>query len=150
MGGDGGVGVFGQSLDLDVVQLGESAYSREGGLPEGGEGLAELLKRLDAIRFSGEWVRAWLAGTLPPARLADPIAELSKIDIRVLLLHGRQDMRFPASGAERAADLFPRARVVVIDQAGHMTQIDQNLVAATSTAPRGSLSSGSRSRSATR
>ncbi len=43
----------------------------------------------------------------------------------MLLLHGPQDMVFPSSLAERAAALLPRARAVVLDQAGHMAHIDR-------------------------
>jgi pimeloyl-ACP methyl ester carboxylesterase len=34
-------------------------------------------------------------------------------------------MRFPASAAQRAAACLPRARAVVLDDAGHMTHVDQ-------------------------
>jgi pimeloyl-ACP methyl ester carboxylesterase len=88
--------------------------------------MGDHLGSLAAVRFSGEWARPWRAGTLPSAELDDPIAELSAAEIPMLLLHGRQDMRFPASGAERAAELLPRARAVVIDQAGHMTHVDES------------------------
>jgi pimeloyl-ACP methyl ester carboxylesterase len=45
--------------------------------------------------------------------------------VPTLLLHGRQDMTFPAALAEAAAARIPAARAVVLDQAGHMAHIDQ-------------------------
>jgi pimeloyl-ACP methyl ester carboxylesterase len=89
------------------------------------EALPGYLQRLAAVRFSAEWLRPWRAGTLPPAELDDPIARLGKTGIPVLLIHGRQDMRFAASAAERAALCLPRARAVVLDDAGHMTHVDE-------------------------
>ncbi|SPL95498.1 3-Oxoadipate enol-lactone hydrolase/4-carboxymuconolactone decarboxylase [[Actinomadura] parvosata subsp. kistnae] len=41
------------------------------------------------------------------------------------MLHGRQDMTFPAALAERAARLIPYARAAILDEAGHMAHVDQ-------------------------
>jgi pimeloyl-ACP methyl ester carboxylesterase len=45
--------------------------------------------------------------------------------VPILLLQGRQDMTFPASLANEAAQLIPAASAVVLDDAGHMAHIDQ-------------------------
>lgn len=83
------------------------------------------LTRLAGVRFSAEWLGPWRAGTLPPAGLDDPIAQLARAGTSILLLHGRQDVRFPASSTGQAAALLPHAQAVVLDQAGHMTHVDQ-------------------------
>ncbi len=83
------------------------------------------LQRLAAVRFSAEWMRPWRAGTLPSARLDDPIRQLPATGIPILLLHGRYDMTFPASDAERAASMLPACHAVVLDEAAHMAHIDQ-------------------------
>lgn len=82
------------------------------------------LERLGQVRFGAEWMRPWQAGILPSPRLTDPIAALGT-RIPIMLLHGRQDMTFLASLAEQAAASLRDAVAVVIDQAGHMTHVDQ-------------------------
>jgi pimeloyl-ACP methyl ester carboxylesterase len=89
------------------------------------EALPEYLRRLARIRFSGDWLAAWRAGALPSARPDDPVRRLAALDIPVLLLHGRQDMTFPAGLADAAADAIPSAYTMVLDDAGHMAHIDQ-------------------------
>ncbi|MFJ2030122.1 alpha/beta fold hydrolase [Streptosporangium sp. NPDC087985] len=87
--------------------------------------LPAYLERLAGVHFSAEWMRPLQTGTLPAARHQDTIQRLVALDIPLLLLHGRQDMTFPAALAEDAARLIPTARAVVIEEAGHMTHIDQ-------------------------
>jgi len=89
------------------------------------ESREELRRRLEAVRFSAAWARPFIAGTLPPARPADSQARLAALGLPVLLLQGRQDTTFPAALAERTAAEMPNARAAVIDQAGHLTHIDQ-------------------------
>jgi len=89
------------------------------------ESREELRRRLEAVRFSAEWARPFIAGTLPAARPADSQARLAALGLPVLLLQGRQDTTFPAALAERTAAEMPKARAAVIDQAGHMTHVDQ-------------------------
>jgi pimeloyl-ACP methyl ester carboxylesterase len=89
------------------------------------ESREELHRRLETVRFSAEWARPFLAGTLPSARPDDSQARLTALDLPILLLHGRQDLAFPAALAERTAAEMPNAHAVVLDQAGHMTHIDQ-------------------------
>lgn len=86
---------------------------------------AEYLRRMDDVRFSADWARAFVAGTLPPAMLDDAPARLAAAGLPILLLHGRQDLCFPAALAVRAAAAIPAARAVILDEAGHMAQIDQ-------------------------
>jgi pimeloyl-ACP methyl ester carboxylesterase len=85
----------------------------------------EYRRRLDAIRFTAEWARPWLAGTLPPIRPENSLDRLAALGTPILALHGRQDMTFPARLAEYTAERIPAAHAVVLDQAGHMTHIDQ-------------------------
>lgn len=87
--------------------------------------LPAYLRRLRRIRFSAEWARPWKAGILPPARPDDALGRLAALDVPLLLLHGRQDMTFPAVLAEQAAAKLPRARAVVLEEAGHMAHVDQ-------------------------
>jgi pimeloyl-ACP methyl ester carboxylesterase len=89
------------------------------------EALPGYLARLEQIRFSADWLAPWQAGTLPPARCRDAAARLAALDLPVLLLHGRQDMTFPAALADQAAALIPAAQAVVLGDAGHMAHIDQ-------------------------
>jgi len=89
------------------------------------EALPDYLDRLAAVRFTAEWMRPWRAGTLPPARHEDAARQLAALGLPLLLLHGRQDMIFPALLAEEAERLIPSARAAVLDEAGHMAHIDQ-------------------------
>ncbi|GAA3990897.1 3-oxoadipate enol-lactonase [Allokutzneria multivorans] len=89
------------------------------------EALPEYLRRLEEARFSAEWAKPWRAGTLPSPRCENAVERLAALNIPVLLLHGRQDMTFPAELAEHAAELIPSARAVVLDEAGHMAHVDQ-------------------------
>lgn len=84
-----------------------------------------LHRRLETVRFSAEWARALLAGPVPSGRPDNSLTRLAALEIPILLLHGQQDMTFPAVLAERTAAEMPNARAVVLDQAGHMTHIDQ-------------------------
>jgi pimeloyl-ACP methyl ester carboxylesterase len=86
---------------------------------------AELLRRLEQVRFSAEWARPFLSGALPPARPQQSQARLAASGIPILLLHGRQDLTFPAKLAEQVAAEVATATAVLIDQAGHMAHIDQ-------------------------
>jgi pimeloyl-ACP methyl ester carboxylesterase len=88
------------------------------------EALPGYLRRLDEVQFSGEWMRSRRAGTLRSPRINNPARRLSALDVPMLLLHGRQDMIFPAELATQAAVLIPAARTVVLDDAGHMAHID--------------------------
>lgn len=86
---------------------------------------ADYLDRIQRIRFTAEWARPWRAGTLPSARLSQPIEQLTATAVPVLLLHGAYDMTFPAELAHRAADLLPDAAALVLEDAAHMAHIDQ-------------------------
>jgi pimeloyl-ACP methyl ester carboxylesterase len=77
------------------------------------------------VRFSAEWTRAFVAGALPSGRPASSQARLAALGVPILLLHGSQDLTFPAALAERTGVEMPNARAVILDQAGHMTHIDQ-------------------------
>jgi pimeloyl-ACP methyl ester carboxylesterase len=77
------------------------------------------------IRFSGEWARPWQAGRLGSARPHDSRARLTGTGIPILLLHGRQDMTFPAALAAVTARAIPAATACVLDDAGHMAHVDR-------------------------
>jgi pimeloyl-ACP methyl ester carboxylesterase len=83
------------------------------------------LHRLAEVRFGGEWLRPWRAGTLPSALPADSEHGLAVLGAPVLLLHGAQDMTFPAMLAAQAAAKLPNARAVILEDAGHMAHVDQ-------------------------
>jgi len=82
------------------------------------------LRRLEEVRFGAEWVRPFLAGTLASPRLPDAAGRIAALGIPVLLLHGRQDMTFPVGLVEPTLELIPRARAVVLEEAGHMLHVD--------------------------
>jgi pimeloyl-ACP methyl ester carboxylesterase len=82
-------------------------------------------RRIDAVRFTAEWARPWVAGTLPPIRPDNSLERLAALNIPILLLHGRQDTTFPAHLAEHTAEHIDSARAVILDQAGHLAHIDQ-------------------------
>jgi pimeloyl-ACP methyl ester carboxylesterase len=87
--------------------------------------LPGYLRLLDEVRFSGEWLRPWQAGVLASPRFPDPVERLADLDAPILLLHGRQDTRFPVTLVDRTVELIPSACGVVIEDAGHMTHVDQ-------------------------
>ncbi|MFI7272751.1 alpha/beta fold hydrolase [Streptomyces sp. NPDC049879] len=89
------------------------------------EALPHYLRLLDGVRFSAEWLRPLRAGTLPSPRVPDAAARLAALGVPLLLLHGRQDLVFPASLVEETVRLIPSARGVVLEEAGHMAHIDQ-------------------------
>ncbi len=89
------------------------------------EAREEYRRRLDAVQFTAEWSRPWVAGNLPPIRPENSLERLTALATPILLLHGRQDMTFPAQLAEHTAAEMPNARAVILDQAGHMAHIDQ-------------------------
>lgn len=88
------------------------------------EALPAYRERLARVRFSAEWMRPWRAGTLASPRLPDPVARLAATGLPVLLLHGRQDMVFPAALVEPTGAQLPGARAVLLDDAGHMAHVD--------------------------
>ncbi|MFC5826992.1 alpha/beta fold hydrolase [Nonomuraea insulae] len=89
------------------------------------EALDDYRERLSRVRFSAEWLRPFRAGTLPSARPDRAAERLAGLGLPILLLHGRQDMTFPAALAEEGARLIPSAAAVIIDEAGHMAHVDQ-------------------------
>ncbi|SMD12843.1 proline iminopeptidase [Lentzea albidocapillata] len=82
------------------------------------------LKRLGQVRFGAEWVRRLQTAGLVSPRLPDAARRLADLDVPVLLLHGRQDMTFPVSLVEPTLGLIPRARAVILENAGHMLHVD--------------------------
>jgi pimeloyl-ACP methyl ester carboxylesterase len=89
------------------------------------EAMAGYLRRLEEVRFSASWLSPFLAGTLVSPRLPDAAQRIAALGIPVLLLHGRQDMTFPVGLVEPTLELIPRARAVVLEEAGHMVHVDE-------------------------
>ncbi|MFD5824477.1 alpha/beta fold hydrolase [Lentzea sp. NPDC060358] len=88
------------------------------------EALPGYLARLEQVRFGADWVRQLHAGNLVSPRTADAARRIAELGIPVLLVHGRQDMTFPVSLVEPTLALIPRARAVVLEEAGHMLHVD--------------------------
>ncbi|PWK88866.1 proline iminopeptidase/2-hydroxymuconate-semialdehyde hydrolase [Lentzea atacamensis] len=89
------------------------------------EAMPGYLRRLEEVRFGAQWLAPFLAGTLVSPRLPDAAQRIAELDIPVLLLHGRQDMTFPVDLVEPTLELIPRARAVVLEEAGHMAHVDE-------------------------
>lgn len=89
------------------------------------EAMPGYLRRLEEVRFGAQWLAPFLAGTLVSPRLPDAAQRIAELDIPVLLLHGRQDMTFPVDLVEPTLELIPRARAVVLEEAGHMVHVDE-------------------------
>jgi len=87
--------------------------------------LSDYLARLDRVSFSAEWAGPWVAGKLPEPRLPEGVERLARLGMPVLLLQGRRDMTFPVSLVEPTLQMVPTAVAAVIEDAGHMTHIDQ-------------------------
>ncbi|GAA1090898.1 alpha/beta fold hydrolase [Nocardiopsis metallicus] len=89
------------------------------------ERLPAYLALLDRVSWSAEWVPGFLAGTLDSPRPPEGPERLRALGAPLLFLHGREDMTFPASFAERAAEFLPTAEAVVLEGAGHMAHLDR-------------------------
>lgn len=89
------------------------------------EVLPDYRRRLDAMHFSAEWMRPWRAGTLRSPRPDNAAQHLAALGVPMLLLHGRQDMTFPATLVDQTVASIPSAHAKVLDEAGHMAHIDQ-------------------------
>ncbi|HUQ55492.1 alpha/beta hydrolase [Lentzea sp.] len=89
------------------------------------EAMPGYLKRLEEVRFGAEWVRQLEAGNLVSPRFPDAAQRIAETGIPVLLLHGRQDMTFPVGLVAPTLELIPRARAVVLEDAGHMLHVDE-------------------------
>jgi pimeloyl-ACP methyl ester carboxylesterase len=89
------------------------------------EVLDDYLQRIDQVHFTNDWDEPYLAGILPSPRYPDAVERFAALDLPMLLLHGRQDMTFPANLTTQAEALIPTAKAVILDEAGHMAHIDQ-------------------------
>ena len=52
-------------------------------------------------------------------------AELARIDVPTLVVHGRQDVIVPIEGSYYLAEHLPRADLYVMNRCGHWTQVEQ-------------------------
>ncbi|WP_203335447.1 alpha/beta fold hydrolase [Nocardioides limicola] len=87
--------------------------------------LDDYLDLLSRVRFTGEWIVGFRAGLLHPWRPDDPEEVLRSFPGPVLILHGAQDMCFSVQVAKRLHAAVPATRLRVIEEAGHMTHLDQ-------------------------
>jgi pimeloyl-ACP methyl ester carboxylesterase len=85
----------------------------------------EYLQLLEAVSFSGEWLRPFREGRLHPWRPTNPERVLRDFGGPILILHGAHDMGFPVQVAQRLHDAVPTASLRIIDAAGHMAHFDQ-------------------------
>ncbi|MFE3450603.1 alpha/beta fold hydrolase [Nonomuraea sp. NPDC059194] len=83
------------------------------------ESLPDYLRRLERVTFTATYQEVYRSGRFPSARYPDALDRLAGIPL--FLLHGRQDMTFPASLVART----PCTDAVVLEEAGHMAHIDQ-------------------------
>ncbi|MEU3017406.1 alpha/beta hydrolase [Nocardiopsis sp. NPDC007018] len=89
------------------------------------ERLPSYLSLLERVTWSAEWLNRFVAGALDSPRPPEGPERLRALAAPLLFLHGREDMTFSASSAERAAEYLPNARAVVLEGAGHMTHVDR-------------------------
>ena len=89
------------------------------------ERVPAYLEALERVLWSSEWAEPWRAGLLDSPRPENGPERLRDLGAPLLFLHGRQDMVFPAVFAERAAQVLPGARTVVLEEAGHMAHVDR-------------------------
>jgi len=67
-----------------------------------------------------------IVGTLAAMKTRpDSTAQLAAITQPVLVLHGADDVLIPPSEAEATARALPRARLVLIANAGHLLNLEQ-------------------------
>lgn len=85
----------------------------------------DYLERIDQVHFTDDWDAPYLTGILPSPRYPDAPERFATLGLPMLLLHGRQDMTFPADLTDQAAALIPTATPVILEEAGHMAHIDQ-------------------------
>jgi pimeloyl-ACP methyl ester carboxylesterase len=88
------------------------------------ERAAEWRAVLDGVRFSSDWNGPWAAGTLKPARPADPPGVLNAWGGPVLILHGQREMTFPLEVARRLHAEVPASTLTEIPDAAHMAHFD--------------------------
>jgi pimeloyl-ACP methyl ester carboxylesterase len=87
--------------------------------------LEEYRSLLNGINFSGDWMEAWQSGELHAALPVDAPGALAQANVQTLILHGRQDLRFPVGHAERLHSELPTSTLRVIENAGHMAHWEQ-------------------------
>ncbi|WP_096701121.1 alpha/beta hydrolase [Magnetospirillum sp. 15-1] len=59
------------------------------------------------------------------SRLATPEEAIARIDKRVLLLHGRDDVVVPPTTSHRLVQLIPRSELHLFGQCGHWVQVEK-------------------------
>ena len=83
-----------------------------------------------------DWVRGMIRATSPEGFIGccralmalNLTARLPEVHIPTLVLVGRQDPTTPVSGSEVIANALPDARLIVIDDAAHISNVEQPVV----------------------
>ena len=78
---------------------------------------------IEAVAFSGEWMRAFRLGHMREQRQFQA-RHLRNRASATLLLHGECDARFPVAAVRAIGAEVPDATLCLIPQAGHLTYID--------------------------
>jgi 3-oxoadipate enol-lactonase len=91
-----------------------SPHLRSGSLPE------HLLRGM----MAGSTARAVADGQRGLAARPDSFSTLPTIDVPVLVVVGEHDILTPPEESHRIAEGIPRARLVTIDQSGHMSNLE--------------------------
>src|SRR5215207_2207170 len=91
-----------------------SPHLRAGSIPE----------RLVAGMMRGNSARAVADGARGLAARPDSLELLPSIDVPTLIVVGEHDQLTPPSDSERMLRALPNARLVTIDQAGHMSNLE--------------------------
>jgi pimeloyl-ACP methyl ester carboxylesterase len=79
---------------------------------------------LERVRFTSDWNPPFAAGTLKPARPADPPGALNAWGGPALIVHGEHDLTFPIEAARRLHTEVPASTLTEIPAAGHMAHFD--------------------------
>lgn len=117
-----------RTASLDRLRTGYGQWVAENAALSFGDGLPGcVIPQLDKERTIRDWMGVSLhaAVTCTAANTsADFAAELSKITVPALVLHGDHDVFAPLeSCGRRAADLIPDSHLVVYDGAAHMPHL---------------------------
>jgi 3-oxoadipate enol-lactonase len=81
-------------------------------------------ERLVSAMFKGTSVRGVADGAHGLAARPDSLDLLASIDVPTLVIVGEHDQLTPPSDSDQMVQLLPNAKLVTIDQAGHMSNLE--------------------------